>query len=200
MSATLAIAARIDWRASVEQASASDWITVAAYLGAAIIAAGATRTAGLRREPRERAFWMLTAVLMTFLGINELLDLQKLITLVGKEWAMSGGWYEERRTYQLEFIVALAAGAVLAGLAVVWLTRAAHRAVQTALLGLIFIGVFVLLRAASFHHVDALLGMGPEAFNWGSFQEMAGILIVGLAALAYSRGRPRSRPRRAKRR
>lgn len=174
-----------DWRASLADASASDWTTVAAYLIAATIAVRAARAARQRSEPRERVFWSLTAGLLIFLGVNELFDLQTVLTEVGKQWSLEQGWYEDRRLYQLEFVIALAVVAVLAGLAALWLTRSTHRTVRWALLGLVFIGVFILFRAASFHHVDALLGRGPSAFNWGSVQEMLGILIVGLAAYRY---------------
>jgi phage shock protein PspC (stress-responsive transcriptional regulator) len=177
-----------DWRASLADASFSDWITVAAYLIAAVIALRATRTAGHRSQPRERLFWALVTGLLVVLGINELLDLQTVLTAVGKQWSLEQGWYEDRRLYQFEFVLALAILGVIAGLAALWLTRAAHRSVRWALLGLVFIGAFILVRAASFHHVDALLGMGPEAFNWGSVQEMLGIVIVGLAAHRYRAG------------
>lgn len=177
-----------DWGASLADASFSDWITVAAYLLVAAIAFRASQVAKRRRIPRERSFWVLVAGLMAFLGFNELFDLQTVVTAVGKAWALEQGWYEDRRLYQAEFIFALAVVAVLAGLAAVWLTRGTHRSVRWALLGLVFIGAFVLVRAASFHHVDALLGMVPEAFNWGSVQEMVGIVIVGLAANRYRAG------------
>lgn len=175
----------LGWRASLADASGSDWITVAAYVIAAVLAGLAARAAARRSEPRERLFWALVAGLLVFLGINELFDLQTVLTLVGKQWSLEQGWYEDRRVYQFEFIVALAVLGALGGVAAVWLTRSAHRAVRWAVLGLVFIGVFILVRAASFHHVDALLGMGPSAFNWGSVQEMLGILIVGLAAHSY---------------
>ncbi len=174
-----------DWRASLADASASDWITVAAYLIAAIIAVRAGASARQRSEPRERVFWSLAAGLLIFLGVNELFDLQTVLTAVGKLWSLEQGWYEDRRRYQLEFVLLLAILAALAGLAALRLTRSTHRTVRWALLGLVFIGVFILVRAASFHHVDALLGMGPSAFNWGSVQEMLGILIVGVASHRY---------------
>ena len=53
-----------DWRASLIDASASDWITVAAYLLAAVITFRAAHTAGQRIAPRERLFWALAAGLL----------------------------------------------------------------------------------------------------------------------------------------
>lgn len=175
-----------DWAGAVARADASDWITVAAYLAAALLAGHAARLAQLRREGRERIFWSITAGLMVFLGINEVFDMQTILTAIGKVQAIEGGWYENRRPVQVIFIAALGLAALAAGLVMLWLTRGAHRSVRVALLGHVFIGAFVLLRAASFHHIDRLLGMGPSAFNIGSMQEMLGIAIIALAARAYS--------------
>jgi hypothetical protein len=77
-----------------------------------------------------------------------------------------------------------------------WLTRRTPSAVRLALVGLVFIGVFVFLRAASFHHLDDLLGRDALVFNWGTLQELAGIAIVALAAQRYGRSKPVRRSRR----
>jgi hypothetical protein len=65
--------------------------------------------------------------------------------------------------------------------------------VRLALTGLDFIGLLVLLRAASFHYLDDILGRGPPALNWGSIQKKAGIVLVAGAAVAYVRGRDEAR-------
>lgn len=136
-------------------------------------------------------FWRLTAVLLVFLGINEFLDLQTLLTSLGRDHAKANGWYGEHRSVQYLFVLMLGILAVAVGVAMLWLTRRTHPAVRLAIVGLVFIGLFVLLRAASFHHMDKLLGGGAPAFNWGSIQEMAGIIIVAAAAALYVRKRSR---------
>lgn len=190
-----------DWQASIANADLADWVTVAAYIVAAALCARAAMQAWLRREPREDIFWRGVAVLMLFLGINELLDLQTLITMIGRADAKAHGWYEGRREVQYYFVTGLTAATVIGGVAMIWLTRRADIAVRLALVGLAFIGLFILLRAASFHHLDMLLSSGARVFNWGSVQEMAGIMIVAGAAAFYARKRKRparrsrSRPR-----
>ena len=179
-----------DWQSSIAHADAADWVTVAAYLFASLLSARAARHEGTEPVAREVAFWRGTAVLLVLLGINELLDLQMLLTSVGRAYAKANGWYGHHRKVQFEFVVALGIAAVFAGIAMLWLTRRMHATVQLALVGLVFIGLFVLLRAASFHHLDELLGRGMPEFNWGSIQEMAGILIVAAAAALYARKRP----------
>jgi hypothetical protein len=181
-----------EWRSSIGRADMADWVTVAAYLLAALLSVRAARQAWLRREPRDRTFWRIAAALLVFLGINELLDLQTLLTSIGRAHAKANGWYGEHRGVQFAFVVALGLAAVFAGMALLRLTRRTHFAVRLGLAGLVFIGLFVLLRAASFHHLDVILGRGAPAFNWGSLQEMAGILVVAAAAALYTR-KPRWR-------
>jgi hypothetical protein len=163
----------------------ADWVTVGAYLIAASLSAQAAGQAALRHEEHESIFWRVTAVLLVMLGINELLDLQTLLTTLGRAYAQTNGWYEERRSVQYAFVAGLGAGGVFATVGLLWLSRRKHIAVRMALIGLISIGLFILLRAASFHHFDALLGSGAPAFNWGSVQEVLGILIVAAGAALY---------------
>ncbi|WP_133364737.1 hypothetical protein [Qipengyuania sediminis] len=190
MNAIAAAFADQDWHASIARADLADWITVAAYALGAILALRAAATA----RSRERLFWRFTAALMAFFSVNELFDFQTIVTIVGRSWAVEQGWYEDRRVFQFEFIMALVAVAMAAGLALFRFTRGTHPAVRMALFGLVFIGLFVLIRAASFHHVSGMLGMGPEAFTIGSMQELLGIAIVALAACHYL-ARPRARRR-----
>jgi predicted outer membrane lipoprotein len=62
-----------------------------------------------------------------------------------------------------------------------------HFTVKCAVAGLILICAFALLRAASFHHVNAMLGSGAHPPNWGWAQELTGIFLVGCAAVFYKR-------------
>jgi hypothetical protein len=55
-----------------------------------------------------------------------------------------------------------------------------------ALAGLVLIGLFVLLRAASFHHLDQLLSGGSIVLSLGVAQEIAGILVVATGAAIYN--------------
>ena len=172
---------------AVADADAADWITVFAYLVAAGLSRRAAHWAYLRRETRARLFWNCSSAAMLFLGINELLDLQTLLTAVGKMAAQSQGWYEGRRPIQFAFIIALAVLALAASITTFVFVKDMTKPVKLAVAGYIFIGVFILFRAASFHHMDELLGSGYQAFNLGSIQEMAGIVVVGLASVIYVR-------------
>ncbi len=176
-----------EWQASIGPTGIADGVTVAAYLLAAALSVRAARRAWLGRERRERFFWHTLTGLLVFLGINEFLDLQTLLTISGRDFAKSAYWHDARRTVQYMFVLGLTAFAAAAGLAMFWLTRRADVAVRLALVGLVFIGIFVLLRAASFHHLGELFGGGAAQFNGASVQEIAGIVIIAWAAALYPR-------------
>ena len=66
-----------------------------------------------------------------------------------------------------------------------WLARKEWKRNFVALLGTVFLYVFVLIRASSIHHVDIwlqwrILGM---KWNWNWNLELGGIVVVGLGAL-----------------
>jgi hypothetical protein len=127
-------------------------------------------------------FWSILAMSMLLLGINKQLDLQTWFTLEGKKLALSEGWYNHRRPVQLAFIVfILVAG--MAGFATMW--RLVHRhgsELWLPLLGLFFVICFVIVRAASFHHIDQFLkyDVGGMRMNW--LLELGGICIVAIGA------------------
>lgn len=181
-----------EWQASIVLPQMADWVTVAAYLLAAAISMGAAAR-GVSAV-YERHFWRFAAGLLVFLAINELLDLHTLLTIAGRAHAKAFGWYGAHRAAQYAFVIALSGAVAIAGLAMLWLTRRADYAVRLALVGLAFIGLFALLRAASFHHLDDFLGGGSPQFDWGSVQEMVGIAIVACAAAIYPRGRDMDSP------
>ena len=177
------------WAATISDPDLADWITVAAYLVAALMALRATGRAQLMRENREAWFWTVAAALLCLLSINELLDMQTLLTIVVRAHARTYGWYGEHRMLQYAFVMGLMLSSVLGAMIMLWVTRRAKATVRLALLEFIFIIAFIVLRAASFNHTDEVLGGGWRSFNWGSIQEMAGIIIVALAATNYSHRR-----------
>jgi hypothetical protein len=76
---------------------------------------------------------------------------------------------------------------IVAGIAGLMLIKRTHPTVRQALAGLEYIGLLALIRAASFNHIDELMGGGPAEFTWGSMHELVGILIVASGATLYSR-------------
>lgn len=159
------------------------WLTVAVYLAAGLAAIVAARAMPGPEARRERVFWAMTAAVMLALAVNKQLDLQSLLTMIARCHAQLSGWYESRRALQEMFILAIAVAGVLTLGALALLLRGILGRVWVALLGLGFVCVFVVVRAASFHHVDILLGsaVGGIKLNW--LLELPGPTLVALVAL-----------------
>lgn len=173
------------WSPGLGDNNLMGWLTVVVYLLAAVASVRAARLVAEAdaHARRERVFWTIAAAIMLFLAVNKQLDLQSLFTMVGRCHAQLAGWYDRRYVIQEIFILSVAVGGVVVlGLLVLLLRGTLHR-VWPALLGMAFVCAFVLIRAASFHHVDGLLGswaMGMK-INW--LLELPGPLLVAIVAL-----------------
>ena len=171
------------WRLGIGDPTPMGWATVFAYFAASILC-GIVTVADWRNTRSGRAgcpwFWLVLTVLLALLGINKQLDLQTLLTQTGRDLALSQGWYEKRRNVQAAFIaVVLVLGLIsLAGFA--WLARSQPRRTVTSFLGMVFLFVFVLLRASSFNHIDRFLDWRVLGWRWNWILELGGIAIVGL--------------------
>jgi hypothetical protein len=169
------------WSALVHDQGSLAWIVVAGYAAAALLAfAAAGHGVG-----RERAFWIGTAIALLLLGINKQLDLQTDLTFFAKTAAISEGWYGERRDAQGAFILLIALAAVGCGFGLwAWL-RASATSVKAAATGLVILLAFIIIRAASFHHIDYWVTISIAGLRSGWWLELLGIAIVATAAAIY---------------
>lgn len=181
------------WLPGIGDPSPVGWFTVVAYLGAAWLCWRLVSKSGLQRTPmppeRQRLWWLMAAS-MAFFGINKQLDLQTAFTEIGRAVAQSGGWYEQRHKVQVAFIalIGLAGGVGLGVLA--WVSRPLTRSRALALGGLVFLASFIVIRAASFHHVDLLINDTVFGLRWNWIFELSGIgLVAAGAALERRDGR-----------
>ena len=199
--------AELRWSPTIGDPSVMGWVTVAAYFVTAWLCLRAfmAEKSGPRRPylasiaalwrvtkkhrlglppvARHAVLWLVLAAAMTFLGINKQLDLQTLVTELGRVSAHRHGWYEERRTVQTIFIAVIGGLGLLSVALLVWLIRDSLRRFIVALFGVIWLGTFVLIRASSFHRVDILLKteIAGVKLNWAF--ELTGIAIVAIAAV-----------------
>ena len=120
--------------------------------------------------------------MLTALGVNKQLDLQTLLTQIGREQAMLHHWYDQRRIFQRDFIL------VMIGVAAVlvpffwWRTRRKTAGLRIAFAGLVVLTVFVIVRAASFHHMDVFLRSSWVGIRMNVMLELGGIGIVAMGA------------------
>lgn len=159
------------------------WLTVVAYLAAAALAA---INAWLARPGADRTvyrLWSSLTVLLVFLAVNKQLDLQSYVTAIGRAVAREQGWYEARGNVQLVFILAVAVATVILLALATWALRGVRRQQWLTLVGITMILGFVLVRASSFHYVDALIGLQFRGFRVNWIIELGAIGIFGIAAI-----------------
>ncbi len=134
------------------------------------------------RGIKERQIWAAIAILFLGLGINKQLDLQSALTEAGRVIAFEQGWYEQRQSVQLAFIIFVAIVCISAVITLLIWTRHAPLPTWFALLGTTVVIGFVLIRASSFHHIDRFIGNTILGFRWNWILEMGGISVVLLAS------------------
>lgn len=173
------------WSPGIGDPHPMGWVTVAVYLLAALAAASVVRRDAFPpgSRARERMFWTLAALLLLFLAVNKQLDLQSFMTAAGRCMAQAQGWYENRRVVQVAFILVLAGAGVLVLLGLRRLLRGTLARTGLALLGLVLVTVFVVIRAAGFHHMDMLIGARIAGMRLNWLLELPGPLLVLAAAL-----------------
>ena len=161
-------------------------VVVVLYFAGAAAAFGAARSA----ESRERRFWLATVILLIFLGLNKELDLQNLLTQSVRTAVRYFGLYEQRRLMQGVFLLLLTvAGLVAAFILGAWLRRSSKPA-KAAAAGIVLLFAFVVMRAASFHHIDRWVTIDVAGLRSGWWLEIAGIAVIGISALIRVRTRP----------
>lgn len=168
------------WTPAIGDPTIYGWITVFAYLLAALLCWRVHYSA----PPSEKRAWSALALLLLALAINKQLDLQTLLTDVGRSTAKAEGWYGDRRSVQRIFIAALAVGGWAGILALFRVYRHTSRSLRGALAGVALLFLFVLVRASSFHKVDILINSSLGGVRANHSMELGGIAVVALCALA----------------
>ena len=170
------------------------WATAVAYTLAALLCLWAAvrwqcaHTAG--HSGKSSPFWLTLGIIMLALAVNKQLDLQMLFWQTGKTFAKTYGLYPERRVIQLASMGAIILVAAGVFFYFMRMTRGAFREHALALFGVLFTLCFVIIRASSLHHVDAVLGwhVGGVKMNW--VFENGGIPLVIIAAVLAIRRVP----------
>ncbi len=182
--------AGIGWRPQLDNPTLLGWLVVASYglaalacARAAVLARAGTSLGGRGGQGFGGAgMWWALAAALFFLGVNKQLNLQTLLIALGRHWAAVGGWLGWRRGVQLAFGLVFGAGLCLL---LIWLAarhREFFRRNPRPFLGMLILGIFVALRAATINHADQLLGMNLKDGHWAWVLEIAGSLLIGIGA------------------
>jgi hypothetical protein len=135
-------------------------------------------------DVRELRAWTWITAAFLALGITKLLGLETALTETSRLVARSQGWYSQRQLVQIAFIVVVAVICVIALIIIARWARKASAATFLALTSSIFCVGYVLVRAASFHHVDGIIYTQVFGLRLNWIMEIGGIGIVLLATFA----------------
>jgi hypothetical protein len=169
-----------NWSPGIGDPTVAGWLTVILYLVTSVscwILARELGASGL-----DRRAWRSISILFLFLGINKQLDLQTALTEAGRYLAHYQGWYEQRQMVQLAFIALIAVICLICAITLLVWVKDAPISTWLALIGTTLVIGYVLIRAASFHHVDRFIGRAILGFRWNWILEMGGIALVLLAS------------------
>jgi len=176
------------WHPGIGDPTVVGWITVLAYFATCWLCLSCAR------HLRPAVFWWAVTTALLALGINKQLDLQTWFTEVGRDLAKQDGWYGQRHEIQVAFIGIMAAVFALLAAVVAWALQGHWRAYLRVWGGMTLLLFFIVVRAASFHHVDQLLmsDIGGLRMNW--VFELGGLALIASGALK-TRGQTRKNPR-----
>jgi hypothetical protein len=184
--------ATFNWSPGIGDPTFMGWLTVALYFLAAL---GCWLTVRMLSSPdfaaestKEVRAWWWIAVTFVALGINKQLDLQTALTETGRALATFQGWYDQRQPVQVAFIALVTIICLMATVVLLRWARHAPAPTWLALIGSVSVIRYVLIRAASFHHIDRFIGAEVLGFRWNWILEIGGISVVLVAS--YWRRRP----------
>jgi hypothetical protein len=165
------------WSPGIGDPTVAGWLTVIAYFAAAALCFRAAHRLGARHYG-EVMFWRLLAFGLAALGINKQLDLQSAVTELGRWLVRHNGLQDQKRELQRWFIEAVLVIAICLGIALVWSIRRSPGATKVAAVGVCALLTFVVVRAASFHHFDHLIGVRLLGLKLNWVLELGGIFVV----------------------
>lgn len=175
------------WSPEIGDPTVMGWVTVGAYFVAAVAGFICYRRA--RTAPwhpllqKESWFWFLFLLLYVGLGINKQLDLQSGLTAMGRCVSKLEGWYDQRREFQLQFIMIMASIGLVVTVIGAGIFRSIIPRVWISILGIGVTICFVLIRAVGYHDFDAIISIRIFDFRMNWILELSGISLAGLGAM-----------------
>jgi RsiW-degrading membrane proteinase PrsW (M82 family) len=137
-------------------------------------------------------------VSLFLLSVNRILNLEDWVTVTLRNFVVSQGWYENRRPWQLLFLVVAAIGMAFVAFFVFRACQGqpARLILLTAGWGALLLLGLAATRACSLHHTDQILNLYVLGVHLGGVLELASIMLVALAAVASLRTPDRCLPPR----
>jgi hypothetical protein len=176
-----------NWKPGIGDPTFMGWLITAAYLTTSVfcgVCAWRTdRISPISRFRHHRLFWWSLAVIMLIMGVNKQLDIQCLFIAVIKKIALNQGWYSQRRIFQMWFVAGIAIFGLILLIWLGWKLKRQWRKYGLALVGILLLISFVIIRASPLDHVARSPGWQPVMGLINSILELTGIGLVGISAL-----------------
>ncbi len=188
----------IIWRPGIGDPTIIGWITTVGYAISAFLCARKARvlktdilTADTQKSEMlntqalndERLVWSGLATVLFCLGLNKQLDLQTLMIECGRNFAVSEGWFSERRKIQAVFVIFAISLGVLILIIGVWKQRRFFRKHPPTLIGVSLLVLYISLRLTAIDHVGQASGVAiPDEAWWLTGIEWGGIACTGMTA------------------
>jgi xanthine/uracil permease len=102
-------------------------------------------------------FWFVTAGVLAAMSLGRTLELDELVTELGRSRARLAGWYRTRRGLQAALVGSVAAVWTVVVLATIWRVPERRRRYLPTAIVVFTMVCFVAIRLVSLHHADALL-------------------------------------------
>jgi hypothetical protein len=179
----VAFAASVDgrWHVGFGDPTIFGWLTVLIYLVA--VARCIVKSKDSKRFGGNYQFWIFLAIFLFVLAINKQLDLQSWFTQIMKDSAIANGWYAYRRPMQVAFIGTIGICMMIALFSLRLYLANSWRHYKLTWVGIILLSAFILMRAASFHHFDALINYSILGFKINVMLEIGAILLIILGTI-----------------
>jgi len=172
------------WHPGIGDPTILGWVTTVVYLLAVICTYKqmvASKVGG-----GDARFWLILTITLILLGINKQLDLQTWLTEVVRTDAQAQGWYAARRLVQAAFVIFLGLSMLVAlGSLYLLSENSRWRRYKLVWIGMLLLCMFVLMRAATFHHVDIYINTHFSGFKF--LIETGALLLIILGTFFHQK-------------
>lgn len=175
----------LDWKLSVTNLNLVEWLTICSYFLSAYLCTQAKNnwpSYNSKIDQRVTTFWKCVSVILVVLALSEILDIQKLITHIARQFSKASGWYDRRGEYQQKIILLVITITFSAFIYFSILFRKIIRQKLPALVGIAFLCGYIAVRLVSFHDVDSLLNMKVIGVELNGLIELASVFCIGSSA------------------
>jgi DNA-directed RNA polymerase subunit RPC12/RpoP len=164
------------WHAGIGDASIFGWLTVLVYLLAVVRCI--FKALSSKQHGGNYHFWIYLGLFLLLLGINKQLDLQSWLTESLRDSAKMHGWYGNREAVQIGFITLLGFGMVVAIISMRLYLASSWRNYKITWIGITLLLTFILMRAASFHHMDIFIRNRLLGLSVNAILEIGALLLI----------------------